>query len=377
MTGVFRRPFRAPPRTQSLALGTFSSGVTPQAITATILTEREAVNGGQVTTVIVANAVYDPQVLRPAVLTVSILPLVVKDGETFGAAVTTSVILAQAVPDEDRFEASSLHFTLVPQILVEAEAFGDVVVTVHLHPIALQDGSDFGAAVVTSTVHGHAAKDRDAFGANVVTSFVHPKPLVDPESVGAEQAGDDTFTLYLTPKVVRDAETTGASAVSHGLIAKTLADPESFKANNPGRFDSAVVYNRFEGHQGTQKRKKKRGKVAFHERQITITDRDGKTRKVSFLDRFKPPPPLTFPPDWVVPDEAPLAPRPELPVPDFAEAPVEAPALDVDELKQLRDEADLINLLMGMPDPTLVDLMQAIDDAQDVQDINRLLEEID
>lgn len=96
------------------------------------------------------------------------------------------------------------------------------------------------------------------------------------------------------------------------------------------------------------KRKKRIGTVRLADRKITITNRDGTTRKVGYRDRFKPPPPLEYPPDWLVPQTAPVS-EPQFAAPILARA---GPALpNPPSIDDLRDESDLLALLAQMPDP--------------------------
>jgi hypothetical protein len=107
------------------------------------------------------------------------------------------------------------------------------------------------------------------------------------------------------------------------------------------------------------------------ERKITVTARDGTTRRVSYAKRFRPPPPLEAVPDWVLP----------LPVGRIsaervirrnanetgglrhsasqtrvnallANPPYELPPAQRD-LAALQDESDLLDALANMPDPLI------------------------
>jgi hypothetical protein len=96
------------------------------------------------------------------------------------------------------------------------------------------------------------------------------------------------------------------------------------------------------------------------ERQITVTARDGTTRRVGYAKRFRPPPPLEAVPDWVLPilagphgeewSEPQLGPRlepwPQIP----ADITLPHPLRD---LAALQDESDLLDALTNMPDPLI------------------------
>lgn len=316
--------------------------------------------------------------LRPATITFHVSAAVIAGQSRFSSAAISSFIGAHHVSDDGRIGAAAIHFTLSARAISGADALRADVVTVFMHAVTLTNGETVGSNIVTSFLHPTTIEEVDDSGANVVTSFVHPRVFADPESVGHENVGDDVLTLYITPAVHSEVDQKGSAAVAHTLVARALADPETFETNNPGRTDGLVVYYRFDGHDGTR-RKRKHGKVALIDRKITVKDGDGRTRTVSLLDRFKPPPPFEYPPDWVVQAETdPIVPAIE-PVEIAPLAPSREPLspLGGHELENLRDEADLIAIVMGMPDPVLQDAIRILDEYQDIQDINRLLEMID
>jgi hypothetical protein len=175
-------------------------------------------------------------------------------------------------------------------------------------------------------------------------------------------AGSYAITGQTGPFTTTEAAAVGSYAISGSAI--------SFKINwvcSPGAYaltGAAASYHELINGAGgdTKIRRPARSNVRLLARKIAVKNDDGSTRKVDLLDRFKPPPPFAFPPDWVVPQQAEAAPiarlRP-MPLPLPSQAPVLPASLT--SLQELRDEDDLeaIGIVMAAPDP-LADQVTAL-----------------
>lgn len=121
--------------------------------------------------------------------------------------------------------------------------------------------------------------------------------------------------------------------------------------------NAAPYYEIINGADGTRKRRSatKHNIRLAADRRITVTDRDGQTRKVSYTKRFAAPPPLITAPEWALPEAGLPLPPPVLP----ALAPLgSAPAIDADyqtALIDMRDEDDIMAFL-ELPDPLIADI---------------------
>jgi hypothetical protein len=105
-----------------------------------------------------------------------------------------------------------------------------------------------------------------------------------------------------------------------------------------------------------------RGKLELERRKITITDDEGRIRRVDLLRHLKPPPPFAPAPDWVLPDV------PDMPPPVAEAAAMAMPPARIAtrlpesllSLWQARDDNDLINFLTGTADPLVEDIRQVL-----------------
>ena len=98
-------------------------------------------------------------------------------------------------------------------------------------------------------------------------------------------------------------------------------------------------------------RRRHRGAIRLAERTISVT-REGVTRRVGYVQRFRAPPPLEQVPEWVLPPQRLAAPAPDA-LPLRFPIMVPPPSLpDVPgDLAALRDESDLLDALARLPDP--------------------------
>jgi len=144
------------------------------------------------------------------------------------------------------------------------------------------------------------------------------------------------------------AAASGAYAFAGSAILLRVAVPAA-----PGFYtlvrSAAALTQGINGAGGTQR--KRRGAIRLAERTISVT-RDGITRRVGYVQRFRAPPALEQVPEWVLPQQRLAAPAPDMlplrfpimvPPPSLPEMP--------DDLAALRDESDLLDALARLPDP--------------------------
>lgn len=111
-----------------------------------------------------------------------------------------------------------------------------------------------------------------------------------------------------------------------------------------------------DGASGNRRKGSKRKEVRLLQRTIEV-EKDGRKKKVGYIDRFAPPPPpppLELIPDWLFPDVKP-APEPIEPI----ETPLlgySDPLAIVSEIEAAEDERDAMAILDQIEDPAVVEL---------------------
>lgn len=145
-----------------------------------------------------------------------------------------------------------------------------------------------------------------------------------------------------------------AEAGAYGITGYPATDPDD-------TIDSVMVLRGGTDSDGDRKRRRRRTGIELRlaDRKVTVTDADGKQRKVSYTRRFAPP--LAVP-EWALPAPQPIleaAPEPLLPAP-LPASPFEVPLPAYQGvIDDMRDEEDIL-AFMQMPDPLIADIALAV-----------------
>jgi hypothetical protein len=265
---------------------------------------------------------------------------------SFALSITTGVyaIAGQAALFADRMAASAGSYAITGQsaafIDKIAAVAGSYAITGQAAAFADKLTAVAGSYAITGQAALFATRMPVTAGAYAITgqgAAFNPKEAVT--------AGSYALTGSAITFKIKMPCATGAYAITGGAVTLTHV------INGAGGESHRYIVPRDQ-----------RKPLRLARRKIIVTDDEGRTRRVDLLRHLKPPPPFAPAPDWVLPQVPDLPLAIDAPLPMAMPPAQNAPRLPESllSLQHARDDNDLINFLMGTPDPLVEDIRQVL-----------------